>query len=365
MDRERELTQATDPTKTLLSKSSLHEKALCDYVLNIGTGCRHGCVWCYVPGTPNIRARQEMLQEEVGVDDSQEEWGQYVLYRTQIPAELPGTVERKRKWKETEKGRGVVGISFHTDAYMDSKAAELATQAVRILTDRGHHVRVLTRAPMNAATHPIRRDPAGRVTVRGEDALANAGSNLTIGASINSLNNGEVSAIERNAPPIEARIQGLKRLSDAGVQTYVSMSPTYPTQDKDDLRALMKQLQELDPSVIFHEPINPRGNNFELTVAAAEKAGEVELAEALTEIQSSSAWAEYACKHYRWVQELGAELDLPVHLWPDKALVGQVSDERGRWLQEWRDRQPPEEFAGRDTPSGPMPALPSVQQTLG
>lgn len=365
MDREGELRQTKDPTKTLLSKSDLHEKYLCDYVLNIGTGCRHGCVWCYVPGTPNIRARQEMLKEQVGVEDGQKEWGQYVLYRTQIPAELPGTVDRKRKWKETEKGLGVVGISFHTDAYMDSTAADLATQAVRILTDRGHHVRVLTRAPMNAATHPIRRDPAGRVTLRGEDALANAGDNLTVGASINSLNNGEVTAIERNAPPVKARIQGLKRLNEAGVQTYVSMSPTYPTQDKEDLRALLEQLEDLDPSVIFHEPINPRGDNFELTVAAAEKAGEMELAKALTEIQSPSAWAEYACNHYRWVQELGEEMDLPVHLWPDKALVKQVSGERERWLQEWVDRQPPEEFAGREVPSDSMPALPPVQQTLG
>jgi DNA repair photolyase len=365
MDKERELRQTKDPTKTLLSKSDLHEKYLCDYVLNIGTGCRHGCVWCYVPGTPNIRARQEMLKEEVGVEDSQEEWGDYVLYRTQIPAELPGTVDRKRKWKETDKGLGTVGISFHTDAYMDAAAAELATQAVRILTDRGHHVRVLTRAPMNAATHPIRRDPAGRVTLRGEDALANAGNKLTVGASINSLNNGEVTAIERNAPPVEARIQGLKRLDEAGVQTYVSMSPTYPTQDKSDLRALMKRLDELDPSVIFHEPINPRGDNFELTVAAAEKAGEIELAKALTEIQSPSAWAEYACNHYRWVQELGDEMGLPVHLWPDKALVKQVSDKRQQWLQKWRDRQPPEEFANRETPSNSMPTLPPVQQTLG
>lgn len=365
MSRESELRQTTDPTKTLLSKSDLNQKYLCDYVLNIGTGCRHGCVWCYVPGTPNIRARQEMLKEEVGVEDGQKEWGQYVLYRTQIPAELPGTVERKRKWKETEQGLGVVGISFHTDAYMDSTAATLATQAVRILTDRGHHVRVLTRAPMNAATHPIRRDPAGRVTLRGEEALANAGDKLTVGASINSLNNGEVTAIERNAPPVEARIQGLKRLNEAGVQTYVSMSPTYPTQDKEDLRELMERLSTLDPSVIFHEPINPRGDNFGLTVAAAEKAGEMELAEALTEIQSPTAWEEYACNHYRWVQELGEELDLPVHLWPDKSLVKQAGGERKRWLQEWRDRQPPEEFAGRETPSDSMPALPPVQQTLG
>jgi DNA repair photolyase len=356
--------KAKDPTKTLLSKSKLHEKYLCDYVLNICSGCRHGCVWCYVPGTPNIRARKKMLAEEVDVSDPQAEWGEYVLYRDKIPAELPGTVERKRKWKQTDKGEGIIGISFHTDAYMDQRAANLATQAVRILTDRGRHVRVLTRAPMNAATHPIRRDPAGRVTVRGVDALANAGDHLTVGSSINSLNNGEVTALERNAPPVEARFAGLKRLNEAGVQTFVSMSPTYPTQSREDLRRLMERIARLDPGVVYHEPINPRGNNFELTVAAAERAGEMELARALTEIQSPSAWREYACRHFQAVQEIGKELGLPIHLWPDKALVKSCEGERKEWLQAWRDRQSPEEFAGRSTPDTPMPEPPARQQSL-
>lgn len=355
--------QTADPTETLLSKSKLHEKYLCDYVLNVSTGCRHGCVWCYVPGTPNIRARKQMLHDEVGVTHPQEEWGDYVLYREHLPADLPGTVERKRKWKHTEKGQGIIGISFHTDAYMDEKAAGLATQAVRILTDRGRHVRVLTRAPMNAATHPIRRGPAGRVTLRGEDALANAGDKLTVGASINSLDNGEVTALERNAPPVEARLAGLERLKEAGVQVFVSMSPTYPTQDRADLRELMERIAELDPAVVFHEPINPRGNNFELTVAAAEAAGEIELARALTEIQSPSAWREYACSHFRMVQELGKELDLPVHLWPDKGLVKSCSGAQKEWLQAWRERQSPEDFAGRETPSSQMPEPPAEHTT--
>jgi DNA repair photolyase len=305
-----------------------------------------------------------MLAEEVGVNDPQEEWGEYVLYRDQIPTELPGTVERKQKWKRTDKGRGIIGISFHTDAYMDQRAANLATQAVRILTDRGRHVRVLTRAPMNAVTHPIRHDPAGRVTTRGIDALANAGDRLTVGSSINSLNNDEVTALERNAPPVESRFAGLERLNEAGIQTFVSMSPTYPTQERNDLRQLMERIACLDPGVVFHEPINPRGNNFELTVAAAERAGEIELARALTEIQSPSAWREYACRQFQAVQEIGEELELPIHLWPDKALVESCEGKRKEWLQAWRDRQSPEKFAGRSTPDIPMPDPPAKQQSL-
>lgn len=355
---------AEDPTKAILSKSGLDGKYLCDYVINVATGCRHGCQFCYVPGTPNIRTRGAMLNEHADVEDYQSEWGDYVLYRDHLPAELPGKVERKRVWECSDAGLGVVGLSFHTDCFMDRRAADLAVQAVRILTDRGHHVRVLTRAPLNAATMPIRRDPAGRVVMRGTDALANAGDRLTVGASINSLDSEHVAAIERRAPPIEARLAGLQRLADAGVQVYVSMSPTYPTMGRADLRALLERLAGLEPAVVFHEPINPRGKNYNMTVRAARQAGQDDLADALKSITGASAWADYAVSHFRQVQELGAELDLPVHLWPDKDLLNHVDDDHRRWLQAWRDRQPPEDFAGRQLPEGDMPALPARRAAL-
>ncbi|MFB6198381.1 MAG: radical SAM protein, partial [Halobacteriaceae archaeon] len=46
-----------DPTKTVLSESKLHKKSLCDYVINVATGCRHGCKFCYVPSTPAVDSR--------------------------------------------------------------------------------------------------------------------------------------------------------------------------------------------------------------------------------------------------------------------------------------------------------------------
>jgi hypothetical protein len=51
------------------------------------------------------------------------------------------------------------------------------------------------------------------------------------------------------------------------------------------------------------------------------------------------------------VQEIGRDLDLPVHLWPDKALVNRAESPEHEWLSAWRERQSPEPFAGRETPS--------------
>ncbi|MFC4553515.1 MULTISPECIES: SPL family radical SAM protein [Halorussus] len=341
-----EVRTAEDPTKTILSKSALSEKHLCDYVINVATGCRHGCQFCYVPATPNIRTRGEMLAEHADVADSQQEWGEYVLYRDTIPEELPGLLDRKRTWKRTENGCGIVGLSFSTDCYMDRRAGDITRAAVETLAEHGHYARVLTRNPLNAVRHL--------------DTFREAGEHVIVGSSINSLDANELGAVERRAPSPDARLRGLERFADAGVPVFVSMSPTYPTMDRADLRELMVRISALDPAVVFHEPINPRGANFDMTVEAAWSAGEDDLGAALARLRGREQWVEYACQHFQWVQELAEELDVPIHLWPDKQLVATVDGERERWLQAWRERQSPEAFAGRDTPDEGLPPLPSA-----
>lgn len=66
-----------------------------------------------------------MLKEEVGVENSQKEWGSYVLYRDDLPKKLDAKLERKQKWKSSENGCGIVGISFSTDCYMDGRAGKI------------------------------------------------------------------------------------------------------------------------------------------------------------------------------------------------------------------------------------------------
>ena len=70
-----DIQQTTDPTKVVLGESGLYHKSLCDYVINVATGCTHGCKFCYVPSTPSIAARQDMLADAVGGQDGQQEWG--------------------------------------------------------------------------------------------------------------------------------------------------------------------------------------------------------------------------------------------------------------------------------------------------
>lgn len=340
------VTAGEDPTKAVLSESGLNSKYLCDYVVNVATGCRHGCKFCYVPSTPAIRTRPDMLKEHADVDAPQKEWGQYVLYRDDIIDRIDGILDRKRTWKESKTGCGIVGISFSTDCYMDGRAGRITREVVRSLSEHDRYARVLTRNPILA--------------LQDIDVFQKAGEYATIGSSIPSFNAEYVSAIEPRAPAPQHRIEGLKKFNELGINTYVSMSPTYPTIEFGELRSQLRTIADCDPDVVFHEPINPRSGNFRMTVQAAHDAGEVRLADSLDQLRDQDSWLDYCLRQFTWVQMLGEEFDLPVHLWPDKRQIKMTDGEIREWLAEWKERQSPEQFAERDTPDSPMPEIPDT-----
>ena len=342
-----------DPTKAVLSESALHDKYLCDYVVNVATGCRHGCKFCYVPSSPQIRARAEMLKEEADVDNPQQEWGSYLLHRPKEKAEkLSGKLERKRKWKHTDGGRGIVALSFSTDCYQDAHSAAVTRGCIKALSSHTRpdgepiYTRILTRNPILAS--------------RDMDVYQEAGDRITIGSSIPSLNNERVSIIEPKAPLPEHRLNSLKEFNQAGVNTYISMSPTYPTQSREDIYDLFRAFSKADPDVVFHEPINHRGGNMNMLVEAAEEAGDEEFADALQRITSREEWIEYAVNQFRWVQEAAQDLDVPVHLWPDEELLKHTSGDVHEWLSAWKSRESVESFANRPSPDSSLPEIPNT-----
>lgn len=327
---QRGISQTTDPTKAVLSSSALHHKNLCNYVINVATGCSHGCKFCYVPSTPNIKMRGNMLKEQADVEDGQKEWGSYLLYRDDLPERLRQKLDRKRTWDRTEDGRGVVMISSGTDCYQDRRAAQITRGCVIELVRHNKPVRILTRSP---------------AVVRDLDVFKASNGLVTVGSSIPCLDDDVVRSIEPGAPAPTTRLNALEEISNAGVPVYVSMSPTYPTQDRDDLRELLKTFKNrLDPDVVFHEPINPRGGNFEMTVQAARDAGQERLAEELDKLRDRDEWVEYSKKQLTAVEELGEELGVPIHLWPDKEFIKHAGDKQEHFRREREKKTSPEEY---------------------
>lgn len=332
----RGISQTTDPTKAVLSNSKLHHKNLCNYVINVATGCTHGCKFCYVPSTPNIKMRGEMLEDQVDVEDGQQEWGSYLLYRDDLPERLGRKLDRKRTWEETEDGRGVVMISSGTDCYQDRRAAQITRECVIELVNHGKPVRILTRSP---------------AVVRDLDVFKAADGLVTVGSSIPCLDEKLVRAIEPGAPAPSTRLNALEEISNAGAPVYVSMSPTYPTQDEADLRNLLEEFKDrLNPDVVFHEPINPRGANFDMTVEAIREAGLHEKANEFAKLKDRDQWVGYSVQQLETVKRIGEEIGIPIHLWPDKQLVKYLDGDRQQEMRKQLER----ENSPEDYPVGPI-----------
>jgi len=321
-----------DPTKSVLSESKLHQKSLCDYVINVATGCRHGCKFCYVPSTPAIDSRDEMLQEEAGVEDVQQDWGDYLLYRDDLPERVHEGLRENdfSEWKKTDRGRGVVMLSSGTDCYQDRRAAQITRGCVHELINHDVPVRILTRSP--------------NVT-RDIDLFKKAGNRISVGTSIPSFDTSLVKAIEPNAPPPMARWRALDEMFKAGVPRFVSFSPTYPTMDRGDIEEAMSWFSAIDPEVVFHEPINPRGINFDMCIEAVRDAGFEEAAKEFESIQDRENWVEYSLEHIDLVRDVAEDFgNVKVHTWPDQELINEVSGDQRERLREMMFSVSPESF---------------------
>lgn len=320
----------TDLTKAIISESDLHKKSLCDYVINVATGCKHGCEFCYVPTTPGLNSREEMLNQRVNVEDVQEDWGSYLLYRDDLPERLRTELETKRDWKCTERGRGVVMLSSGTDCYQDQRASQITRACIQELISHDKPVRVLTRSP---------------AVLRDVDLFKKAGELVSVGSSIPTMDDRLARAMEPQAPPPSARWRALDDLRKKGVPRFVSMSPTYPTMGENEIWNTLTYIKCLDPDVVFHEPINPRGKNFKMCVEAAKDAGKNELAKELATLKDHEKWVEYALEQITMVREIANEIGgLNIHTWPDRELINSTTGELRFKLSDMKGAVSPESF---------------------
>ncbi|MCU4975948.1 radical SAM protein [Halobacteria archaeon AArc-m2/3/4] len=346
MDREstdqQGITINTDPTKSVMSESQLHKKSLCDHVINVATGCRHGCEFCYVPTTPAIDNRKEMLAEQANIDDPQADWGKYLLYRDDLPERLARVLKKRdpEARKQTRRGRGIVMLSSGTDCYQDRRTAQISRGVIIELIKHGIPVRVLTRSPAVA---------------RDVDLFQKAGERIAVGSSIPSFEAPLVRAIEPGAPSPMTRWGALDDLQQEGIPVYVSMSPTYPLMDEDDFHELLSYFRALGEIVVFHEPINPRGSNFQQCLEAVEKAGYDDVATEFRKMRDNHQyWVEYAIEQIRTVQRVATRFDgLEVHSWPDNQLIRTTSGQLRSRLRDMQQAVSPESFSGHTPEKSP------------
>ena len=315
------LIQGVEPILNPLQKSALNKKSLCDYVVNVASGCLHGCTFCYVPSTPAIRTRQSALLDQ-GVTDPQMDWGQYLFIREEVSSRLRDKLSRQRSWHETPSGRGVVLLCSGTDPYQNKKAAKVTREAVQALLDYGKKVRILTRSPL---------------WINDLDLLIHP--DVTVGMSIPYLEDALSRKIEPKAPSPSSRLKALFQGKEAGCRIYIAMAPTHPGMDYLEFKQDLQVLKKLEPEVIFWEPINARGTNGKRMLEAG-------LIFAKS-IMTREPWAKCFIKQWMAVERAAEDINILdlLHIWPDRELVNFVPQSI---LEYWWYRPTLEKWAGID-----------------
>jgi DNA repair photolyase len=294
-----------------LQVSALSKKGLCDYVVNIASGCLHGCTFCYVPSTPVIRMREQKLQT-FGVENPQMDWGSYLFTREDVASKLSVSLGRMRSWKETPSGQGVVMLCSTTDPYQNAQTAAITREAVKVLLHHGKRIRILTRSP---------------IWVNDLDLLCHP--NVIVGMSLPHLDDAHSRLLEPNAPLPSDRLKALTKGYNAGCRLFIALAPTSPIFDREYFRLHLSKLMNLNPEVIFWEPINPRGTNGKRMLEAG--IGFVQ------SIMERDPWAQYFLKQWEdieWAADHAGGKDR-LHIWPDKGLEGYADQSI---LESWWNR---------------------------
>ena len=155
-----------------------------DHALNPYGGCEHGCIYCYAP---------ELTYTE---------WSEWKKVRVKMGIE-------SRLGKEAASIKGTVGIGTTTDPYQPAEARfELTRKCFLKLRDSNIRIHLHTKSDL------VLRDVNILSGMKGDVAV-----------TITSLDDDASKIIEPGAPLPKRRIDALRELTKAGVNTYALVGP--------------------------------------------------------------------------------------------------------------------------------------------
>lgn len=191
-----------------------------DYGINPYLGCGHGCLYCYAAFMTRYARHHASFR-----------WGTFVEAKVNIVQVLRNELSRKRK-------KGTVMLSTVCDPYQPAEARYGLTRGcLEALRESGWGFDILTRSPL---------------VTRDRDILKTA-PGVSVGVTIPTNNESVRKILEPNAPPIESRLGALRKLRDAGIDTWAFIGPMLPMDPAELYKAL-------DPLVnhVFIDRLNYR-----------------------------------------------------------------------------------------------------------
>ena len=205
---------STVNAKSILVKSNLPAS---DYVANPYTGCTHNCRYCYA----------SFMKRFSGHD---EDWGAFLDVKEYVSHKLPNSLDGK-----------TVLLSSVTDPYNPYELKfRKSRQILELLSHTNAHTEILSKSDL--MLHDI--------------DLLKKFPDLSVGISLNTLDDSFRKDIEPCAPSIQRRLNALKILHDEGINTFLFVSPIFPYIT--DIHAIVEATKNSVDKICF-ENLNLRG----------------------------------------------------------------------------------------------------------
>ena len=193
-----------------------------DFVINPYVGCQHACVYCYA----------DFMRRFTG--HGGDTWGEFVDVKSNAP-------ETIREGYDFD-GKTIL-LGSVTDPYQPVEATYRVTRRIlEKLLPSQPNIEILTKSAL------VRRDID----------LLQKFRNLRVGISMTSLDSEITRELEPYAATPQARIRTLEALHQAGIQTYLFVSPIFP--GITDFEELVEATRSFVDEYLF-ENLNIRANN--------------------------------------------------------------------------------------------------------
>ena len=218
-------TVTVEKAKTIITRNNSPDIAF-DRSINPYRGCEHGCIYCFA------RPSHAYHDLSPGLD-----------FETRLFAKP----DAPRLLREELSKRGYVckPIAFgtNTDPYQPIEAEWRITRGcIEVLAECNHPLTITTKSDR---------------VVRDIDLLAPMAAKglAAVMLSVTSLDPKVAMTVEPRAPHPEKRLAAMKKLSDAGIPVFLSMSPVIPAITDHEMEHIMERAAEAGARAAFFLPV--------------------------------------------------------------------------------------------------------------
>jgi len=218
--------------KTALSKTGVPSY---DYTVNPYTGCENGCVYCYA----NFMRRFS--------GHLRDPWGSFVDVKVNLLDVLGKELQRRPG--------GTIWLSSVCDPYQPLERKYELSRGVIELVSRNEKfsVSILTKSAL---------------VLRDIDLLEGMRDRADVGFTITTFSQNVQPIFEPHASRVTDRIKALKKLSEAGIDTWVFIAPILPYATEEDLELGLQRLAGAGVKRLMTDRYNARGMIMRQTLEA-------------------------------------------------------------------------------------------------